>query len=163
MKKFLCVILPLLLVGCAAESDIKPVTRNISFTAEMTYFNEYYEMVAEVDENGDAKISLTHPEELSGLTFNIKNGDLIAEFNGIKIEADDSYKTAAVNFLYSAFKAEEPKVYKNNNRFFTKGKCDGGEYTMYISGTGLPLKICDSADRFEIVIKNATIQKEKQP
>ncbi|MBO5089651.1 MAG: hypothetical protein J6C27_01900 [Clostridia bacterium] len=163
MKKILCIISLVLLVGCNAESNIKPVTRNISFTAEMTYYNEYYEMAAEIYNNGDAKISLTHPEELSGLTFNIKNNDVIAEFNGIKIETDDSYKTAAVNFLYSAFKAENQKVNENNDRFFTKGKCDGGEYTMYISGTGLPLKICDSADRFEIIIKNLTIQKEKQP
>ncbi len=163
MKKFLCIISLFLLAGCTAESNIKPVTRNITFTAEMTYYNEYYEMAVEIYTNGDAKISLTHPEELKGLTFNIKNGGLSAEFDGIKIETDDSYKTAAVNFLYSAFKNEEQKVYKNDDRFFTKGKCDSGEYTMYISGTGLPLKICDSADRFEIIIKNITMQKEKQP
>ncbi len=163
MKKFLCIALLFLLVGCTAKSNIKPVTRNITFTAEMTYYNEYYEMSVEILKNGNAKISLTHPEELNGLTFNIKNNSLEGEFNGIKIETGDSFKTAAVNFIYAAFKDENQTVYKNDNRFFTKGKCDGGEYTMYLSGAGLPLKICDSADRFEIIIKNTTIHKEKQP
>ncbi len=163
MKKLFCVAMCLFLAGCSTSTDIKPVTRGISFTAEMTYYNEYYEMSVDIKHNGNAVISLTHPEELQGLVFNVTNSSLTADFSGIKIETDDSYKTAAVNFLYSAFKKEEQKVYKNDNRFFTKGECDGGEYTMYIAETGLPLKICDSADRFEIIIKNLKLNKEKEP
>lgn len=163
MKKLLCFTLLLMLAGCTAATDVKPITRNITFTAEMTYFNEYYEMSVDIKNNGDTNISLTHPDELKGLVFNIINGKTTAEFGGIKIESDDSYKTAAVNFLYSAFEKENQKVYENDDRFFIKGECDGGEYTMYISETGLPLKICDSSDRFEIIIKNLTLQKEKEP
>lgn len=163
MKKFLCLILLIPLIGCAQKTNIKPVTRNISFTAEMTYFNEYYEMAVDIKANGDTTFSMQHPEELKGLIFNVKDDNLTAEFSGIKIETDNNYKAAAVNFLYSAFKTQEYTVYENDNRFFVKGDCDVGEYKMYISGAGLPIKITDNANRFEIVIKNLKINKEKEP
>lgn len=129
----------------------------------MTYFNEYYEIAVDIKANGDATFSLQHPKELKGLTFFINDGNLTAEFTGIKIETDDNYKTTAVNFIYSAFEMQEQTVYENDDRFFTKGKCDGGEYKMYISEAGLPLSITDNIGRFEVIIKNIKINKEKEP
>ena len=163
MKKLLCLLLFVPLIGCTQKTNIKPVTRNISFTAEMAYYNEYYEMSVNIGSSGDMSVSVLQPRELEGLVFNITNGKTTAEYSGIKIDTNDTYKTAAANFIFSVFKAEKQEVFKNNNRFFTKGKCDGGEYKMYISEAGLPLKILDSADRFEILIKNLTINKEKEP
>ena len=163
MKKLLCLLLFIPLIGCAQKTNIKPVTRNISFITEMTYYNEYYEMAVNINGSGDMSISILQPKELEGLVFNITNGKTTAEFSGIKINTNDNYKTAAVNFIYSVLKTEKQEVFKSDNHFFTKGKCDGGEYKMYISEAGLPLKILDSGARFEIIIKNLTINKEKEP
>ena len=163
MKKLLCLLLFVPLIGCAQKTDIKPVTRNISFSAEMTYYNEYYEMAVDIKGNGDMSVSILQPKELEGLIFNIIDGKTTAEFSGIKINTDDNYKTAAINFISSVFKAEEQTVFENDNRFFTKGICDGGEYKMYISEAGLPLQIVDGGNRFEIIIKNLKIKKEKEP
>lgn len=129
----------------------------------MTYYNEYYEMAVDIKKNGDINVSMLHPEELQGLNFSITDGKTVAEYSGIKLEANDGYKTAAIGFIYSVFKAEEQAVFENDNRFFTKGVCDGGEYKMYISEAGLPLEISDSADRFKIITKNLKINKEKEP
>lgn len=156
MKKFLCLIFLFVLVGCTQKADVIPVTRNISFTAEMTYYNEYYEIAVDINKNGDITAAMIQPTELKGLVFTVQDGQTTAEFDGIKISAD-GFKTAAIDFIYSAFKSDNPKVYKNENRLFIKGDCDGGQFTMYISGSGLPLKIEDSADRFEIIIKNIKI------
>ncbi len=161
MKKILCVIFMFLLVGCTSTAKVKPITRGLSFTAEMTYYNEYYEMAIDIAKDGNTKIMLTQPEELADLVFEFKDGKVTTTFKGINCEMDDSYKTAAVGFIISAFKNQEQTVYKNKNQFYTNGKCDGGEYTLYIAETGLPLKICDSNNRFEIIIKNATLHKEK--
>ena len=163
MKKYFCISLALLLVGCSDVTDIKPILTNITFTAEMTYYNEYYEMAVDISENGDMVVTVNHPDELKGLRFDILNGEVTAAFNGIKLDGIDTYKTAAVNFLYSPFDVKNPKVYKKDDRFFIKGKCDGGEYTTYITESGLPLKICDNAERFEIIIKNLKLKKEKEP
>lgn len=156
MKKFLCLIFLFALVGCTQKADLTPVTRNISFTAEMTYYNEYYEIAVDINKNGDITAAMIHPTELKGLIFTVQGGQTTAEFDGIKISAD-GFKTAAIDFIYSAFKSDSPQVYKNENRLFIKGDCDGGQFTMYLSGSGLPLKIEDSADRFEIIIKNIKI------
>lgn len=129
----------------------------------MSYYNEYYEMDVDIKENGKMLVSILQPKELEGLVFTIKNGETTAEFSGIKIDTADNYKAAAVNFIYSVFKTEEQTVFENDKRFFTKGNCDGGEYKMYISEAGLPLKISDSADRFEIIVKNVKLNKEKEP
>ena len=163
MKKLLCLLLFIPLIGCAQKTNIKPVTRNISFSAEMSYYNEYYEMAVDINNSGDMSVSILQPKELEGLIFNIKDGKTTAEFSGIRINTDNNYKTAAVNFIYSVFKAEEQTVFENDNRFFTKGICDGGEYKMYISEAGLPLQILDSTNRFEVIVKNLKINKEKEP
>ena len=123
----------------------------------MTYYNEYYEIAVDIDKSGNITASMQHPSELKGLIFTVQDGQITAEFDGIKISIDDSYKTAAISFIYSVFKNQRPEVYKNENRLFTKGDCDGGQFTMYISGAGLPLEIKDSANRFEIIIKNLKI------
>lgn len=151
----------LMLVGCSNTANIKPVNRNISFTAEMTYYNEYYEMMVEIDESGNTTIKITHPDEIKNLVFEFKDGKVTSLFNGIECDVSDSYKTTAVNFIYTAFHNEKQIVYKNKDRIFAKGKCDGGEYTLYLTEAGLPLKICDSLNRFEIIINNLTINKEK--
>lgn len=163
MKKILCVVFMLLLVGCVDTVDVKPVTQNISFTAEMTYYNEYYEMTVDISDSGNADITVTHPKELDGLRFVIEDGTLHCEFEGLRLDVNDNHKTAAVNFLYAPFFDSNQRVYKKDSEFFVKGGCDGGEYIMYITESGLPLKLCDSADRFEVIIKNLKVKKEKEP
>ena len=58
---------------------------------------------------------MIHPTELKGLIFTVQGGQTTAEFDGIKISAD-GFKTAAIDFIYSAFKSDSPQVYKNENR-----------------------------------------------
>lgn len=153
----------LFLVGCSSGTDIEPVLRNISFTAEMSYYNENYEMAVEIFKDGEAVIELTYPEELKGLKFKIKNEELTSEYNGITFEDKNNFKTLAAELLYLPFKNEKQKVYNEDDCFFIKGKCNGGEYIMYVTEAGLPLEISDNLERFKIIIKNLTIIKEKEP
>ncbi len=157
MKKLLCVFSLLLLVGCAQSTNIKPVTRSLSFIGEMTYYNEYYEINADIDKQGKMTVKFTHPEELKDLTFTMIDDTVTCEFQGITYQYDDEHKSAALSFVYNAFCEENPQVYEKDNQFFTKGNFNDNEYKMFIGQTGLPLKIVDSAARFEILIKNATI------
>ena len=162
MKKILCFTLMLLLVGCSGSTDIKPVLRNIIFTAEMTYYNEFYEMEVDISKTGDAVIEVTYPEELKGLKFVSKNGEFTSEYNGIAFESNN-YNAMAAKILYLPFSNKTQGVYEKDNVLYIKGECDGGEYTMQVTEAGLPLKISDSAERFEIIIKNLTIKNEKEP
>ncbi len=163
MKKILLLIFVLTLCGCSSTAKVKPVTRGLTFTAEITYYNEYYECDVEINQTDQMKISLTYPEDLNGLVFTQKNNKIITEFKGIKCETVDSYSQTAINYIFKAFENETQKAYKNGEKLYTKGSLGDGEYTMYITEAGLPLKICDSLQRFEITIKNLTLHKEKQP
>lgn len=152
----------LLLSGCSGNTDVKPVLQNLTFTAEMSYYNEFYEMEANISKTGNAVIEVIYPEELKGLKFVIKNGEFISEYNGIAFECNN-YNAMAAEILYLPFSKKEQSVYEKDGAFYIRGECNGGEYTMQVTEAGLPLKINDSADRFEIVIKNLTIKKEKEP
>ena len=158
MKKLLCIFSLLLLVGCTKSAEIKPITRNISFTGEMTYYNEYYELSCEIDQSGNMEIGFTQPEELNALNFKIENGEIKSEFKGISYDFSDPHKTAFIDFIYTVFKADSPTVYEKDDEFFIKGSYDGGEYKMFLGASGLPIKITDSSGRFQIIIKNTTIK-----
>lgn len=159
MKKILCLFFVLLLSGCsdAERVDIKPIVRNISFTAEMTFYNEYYELAVDISKNGDTSVTVIHPSELDGLEFKIKDKKVTASLEGITLEVNNHNKTL-VDFLYKPFESENQTVYNNDEKFFIRGKCDGGEYTMYITEAGIPLSVCDNADRYEIIIKDFKIK-----
>lgn len=158
MKKLLSIFSLLLLVGCTTASEVKPVNRNVSFTCEMTYYNEYYELSCEIDENGNMEIGFIQPKELSDLTFKIENGEIKSEFKGISFDFSDPHKTAFIDFIYTVFKADNPAVYEKDDEFFIKGNYDGGEFKMFLGASGLPIKIIDSSGRFQILIKNPTIK-----
>ena len=58
MKKIISVsffiLLALALCGCSGKkTDISPVTRGISFTAELTYYNECYLAEVKIAESGE--------------------------------------------------------------------------------------------------------------
>ncbi len=158
MKKLLCIISLLLLVGCANVTKIKPITRGISFVGEMKYYNEYYELSVDIDKNGEMKIKIDEPTELGDLVFTFKDDEMSVSFKGISHEFGDTYKTEALNLIYKAFKEESPDVYEKNDEFFITGEYAGNEYKMFIGESGLPLKITNKGEKFEILIKNPTIK-----
>lgn len=160
MKKLLCIFSLLLLVGCTNASTIKPVTRNLTFTAELTYYNEFYEISGEINQNGKMTLKILQPDDLKDITFTVTNGNIKADFKGLSYNLNSPNQTNAISFIYNAFKDEAPKVYENNNEFFIKGQFDNFEYKMFIGQSGLPLEIIDSSGRFNVIFKNPGIKKE---
>ena len=158
MKKLLCIFSLLLLVGCTNPSTVKPITRNLTFSADLTYYNEFYEISGEIDQNGKMIIKISEPENLKDIVFTVTDGNIKADFKGISYNLNSPNQTNAILFIYNAFKEEAPKVYENNNQFFTKGKFENFEYKMFIGQSGLPLEIIDSSGRFNVIFKNPTIK-----
>ncbi len=159
MKKLLCVFLLLILTGCARASSITPITRNLSFTAEVTYYNEFYEISGEINQNGKMTLNFLEPEALKDIVFTITDNNIKAHFKGISYNYNSPQQSDVISFIYNAFKEEAPTVYENDNDFFTKGKFDDFEYKLFIGQSGLPLKIIDSSGRFNVIFKNPSIKK----
>ena len=163
----------LILTGCARASSITPITRNLSFTAEVTYYNEFYEISGEINHNGQMTLNFLEPEALKDIVFTITDNNIKAYFKGISYDYNSPQQSDVIScilsqlfcimmlisFIYNAFKEEAPTVYENDNDFFTKGKFDDFEYKLFIGQSGLPLKIIDSSGRFNVVFKNPSIKK----
>lgn len=160
MKKLLCIFLLFLLVGCTNPSTIKPITRNLTFSADLTYYNEFYEISGEINQNGKMTLKILQPEDLKDITFTVTDGNIKADFKGISYDFNSPHQTDAISFIYNAFKEEAQKVYENDNEIFLKGDFDNFEYKMFIGQSGLPLKIIDSSGRFNVIFKNPGIKKE---
>ncbi len=158
MKKILCLLFVFVLVGCSKTATVSPVTRNLSFEAEIKYYNESYEISANIDKNGKISIVFIHPDELKSTEFTITDGVTTAEIGGLSYDYSDSKNANIFNFIYEIFKDENPRVYKADNIFFIKGQFDGFEYKLFVGASGLPLSIADQSGRFEILFKNPTIK-----
>ena len=83
MKKVISVALLILITltlgGCSGKkTDISPVTRGISFTARLTYYNECYEAEVKIAESGAANFQITSPDTIKGLTFRFEDDSVTA-------------------------------------------------------------------------------------
>ena len=91
MKKIISVLLfsVLFLCACGGEKiNITPVTRCISFTAELTYYNECYEANVTVANNGETDMEIISPDTIKGLAFHFSGDEVTAKYAGLEYKAD---------------------------------------------------------------------------
>ncbi len=163
MRKILCLFLPfLLLCGCAVKSQaVKPVTKALSFDAQITYYNETYECNVKIFKNGDSEITFSSPKEIKGLKISYSANTVTADYNGLKYEINGTLpQFSASDILHKAFNYNYDTVYTNDNEYYVENK--NLNCKMYLGATGLPIKIIENSEKFSITIKNATIN-EKEP
>lgn len=168
MKKIisvaLLIVLTLILGGCSGKkTNISPVTRGISFTAELTYYNECYEAEVKVAENGAAVAEITSPDTIKGLTFRFDGDSVTAEYLGLEYKTDfhSLPEGNACIMLYEILtdaSGEGISVTADGDNYYIS--CDGeNRYRLYVGATGLPIKAEDTSKGFTAIFKNVTIQK----
>ena len=157
-------VLTLLLTSCGGEEvSVTPVTRGISFTAELTYYNENYEAAVTVSENGETVMEITYPDNIKGLTFKFNGEEVTAEFAGLEYKTDFKAfsEGACCMRLYEILKDtfnEESSVIKEGDNYCISGQSGDISYKMYLGGAGLPISAGDSGG-FTVNFKNVTILK----
>ncbi len=164
MKRLFCffmsLILCLTLLGCKKNiNSITPITRNLSFKAEVTFYNESFEADVFITDKDGMVIELTHPEDISGLKFNIKSGNITATYKGLEYKTTDSnmpHKNIA-GFLYEAFSLSNSEVFEEDDNYFVEGKTTDYSYRMFIGSSGLPIKIEEKSGIINVIIKNTAI------
>lgn len=160
MKKILCLIVPIfLLCGCASKTQkITPVTKGLSFNAQIMHYNEAYECNVNIAKNGDTEVAFSLPENLSGLKVFYSGDSVTAEFKGIKYTAlaQSLPQYSVSDTIYNIFSTNYTEVFEKNDSYFVNYSGNDGEYKMFIGATGLPIKI--TSPFFEAKIKNATIK-----
>ncbi len=163
MKKVLCLIsVFLILSGCAVESqNIKPITKGLSFNAEINYNKITYECIVKIAKNGDCEIEYILPKELEGLKTIYSANKVTADYKGLNYQIDDSLPQNSISdIIHKIFKDNYDTVFSNNDNYYVENK--NLNCKMYIGATGLPIEITENHSLFCITIKNATIN-EKEP
>lgn len=165
MKKIISLLLTALLVfslsGCkSGQSEIRPITKGITFAAEITYYNEYCEGTVSVDENGKMNIEITFPDTVKGLTLTFDGGGIKAEYAGLEYEISSLPEGIACGRLYEILEdtfSEDVKVTADGDESYIAGAAGDSEYRMYLGATGLPISAEDINGTFCVNFKNVTI------
>ena len=167
MKKTISVLLlaVLMLLLCACgdkKSDITPVVMGISFTAELTYYNECYEANVKVGENGETDMEITSPDTIKGLELHFDGEDVTAKYAGLDYKTDFASlpEGACCMLLYrilkDACKEDVCVIFGGDEYYIQRDAADIG-YKLFLGATGLPISAEDSENGFTVNFKNVTI------
>lgn len=171
MKKIISLLSAFILIfsfaGCSEKrSNILPVTKGITFTGEITYYNECYESLATVGENGDMDIEITSPDTLKGLSFHFDNGGVTTKYLGLEYKYDTKAMPEGIvcTYLYEIFcdtQKPDTAVICDQDVYYISGDTGKNDYIMYVGATGLPISAEDEKIGFKVDFKNVTIIPQK--
>lgn len=164
MKKIISVLFLAILFLCACGEKkiaVTPVTSGISFTAELTYYNECFEADVTVAENGETDMEITSPDTIKGLVFHFNGEEITAKYAGLEYKAD--FKSlpegACCARLYEILKDtfnEDVTVNLEENSYYIMRDSKDISYKLYLGATGLPISAEDNSG-FTVNFKNVTI------
>ncbi len=164
MKKIISVLFLAILFLCACGEKkiaVTPVTSGISFTAELTYYNECFEADVTVAKNGETDMEITSPDTIKGLVFHFNGEEITAKYAGLEYKAD--FKSlpegACCARLYEILKDtfnEDVTVNSEENSYYIMRDSKDISYKLYLGATGLPISAEDNSG-FTVNFKNVTI------
>ena len=164
MKKIISILLGLVcLCGCSS-GQTKPVLTEISFTAEITYYNEVYTLEAQMLKDATLVATIIEPEELKGLTLTVTKDGISAEYLGLTYKANEATlpfsKTVWDVYLPLLNIINTPDLVANGDGILT-GEAENQKYTLTISPTGLPQTLELKDKRLLVRFYNTKINKEE--
>lgn len=161
MKRIFSVLcLLLVLCSCASAKEVKPQLGGISFSAEVTYYNENYAFDGHLEKNGTLKAEITSPKELEGLNFTLNGDSVTVEYKGL------SYTPVEGSMPFSRVMEE---IYLPLRELALSDKVtsdkegrveEKGRYALTLSPTGLPQKLLIPDNRFEVRFYNISVKED---
>ena len=165
MKKALAVVLLIILVmcGCGKKNDIELKTKNISFVAEVSYYNESYSFKTKIDAKGNMSATVIKPDSFKDLTFDFSKGKTTAEFMGISYVPQNGKLPAnnAAKVIYEAMidvSSNKDVDEKDGKNFVAEGKIDNRKYVFVFSPAGFPLSLELTDEGYKAVFNNLTVE-----
>lgn len=158
--KITAFLLAVLFLCACSKTAVTPVVQGVTFNAHIIYFNKEYSVLADIEKNGDAVICVVEPQVISGAKFVITGDNAYAEYKDIKYPVNIDNAEGAPYFLFGCLTdAKDKKGQQSGEDIIISGKWQDREYEMYLSGSGIPLKI--SAKDIEIEILDAKIKTDR--
>lgn len=158
--KITAFLLAVLFLCACSKTAVTPVVRGVTFNAHIIYFNKEYLVLTDIDKNGNTVISVVEPQVISGAKFVVTGEGAYTEYKDIKYPVNIENAEGAPYFLFGCLTdAMDKKGQQVGENFIISGKWQDREYEMYLSGSGIPLKI--TAKDIEIEILDAKIKTEQ--
>ncbi len=163
MKKIISLIIILItLAACSGKEGVKPQLCGISFTADITYYNENYKGDFTVLDNGDMTVIIREPEILEGYTVTVANGKMTAEYLGLTFVPGTGNMpfSGVLDEVYSKLteiRGSSLLANLKNGEYILKDGKDLSEYTLYVSPTGLPQRLLIPDEAFSVYFYNVSI------
>lgn len=159
MKRFISVILLLLLCGCAGQTKVEPVTKGVNFECEAIYYNESYECLCDVQKNGDMTVKFTWPADIEGLEFSFTKNGVKAHFKELEYINDKVvFENSVASLIYEVMSMEDATVLEQDDVFYIEGANNDFEYKLQLGATGLPIKITTTPDIAKVEFKKVKIK-----
>lgn len=139
MKKFICALLCILfLSGCYGKS-VTPVNKNLTYRAHIFYYDEEYECFVNVGEDGKMTFCIDGGT-LDGFTTVFDKDKITCSYLGKETTlSKNSYKGALTSIFEMNESLTDKKAINKSGKCIIEGRTNSGEYTLFLSGTGLPL------------------------
>lgn len=164
-KTILLTFIFVILIGCNTNTTkaVKPNLRSISFTADITYYNEIYTADCIIDKDGNLQVVMNSPDSLKGLLLEYSGNECKASYNGLVIDNAQSYLpvTSPVALLKDIIKnSEDAQVVQDNKKLIMKGKYKDNNYYLSLAPTGLPIAFYLPDYGMSVAFKNVAVLNE---
>lgn len=162
MKRLIPIFLAIVCLCSCKGGEIKPHITGISFTAELTYFNETYIMEAQIDKDETLTARIKEPEAIKDLNLTVNDKGITAEYLGLKYEANE----ATLPFSKTVWDAYLPLRHiissgaVANNNGILEGQTENLKYRLAVSPTGLPQSLELTNRKLGIRFYNIEIKEE---
>lgn len=163
MKKLVFIFIMLISLCSCKDTQIEPKLTQISFTAELSYFNEVYSFDGQILKDKTLKITMKEPEGLKDLNLTVNSDGITAEYMGLTYIANEATmpfsRIIAETYTPLVALAGEESVTADKNGEIS-GKADEIEYKLTVSPTGLPQKLELDSRHITVKFYNISIKEE---
>lgn len=166
MKKIICVFMSLMLLcSCSSKTELKVVNKGISYKTHIFYYGQEYDCYIKTSLDGDMVFTVTNGI-LAG--FSVGFSDKGTTFSYMDKSTENPYplmKNNLFSYLYEMncyFDNAQYVVKEDNKSYNVTGKTGLGEFTLWVSPTGLPIGAqLDSSD-FTVEFYDVTMEKDNK-
>ena len=129
----------------ARKTEVNPVTAGISFSSQFSFRDGNYACEGSIEKSGKAKIVLTDPSALKGMTFSFDGEAATVDFLGLSHSwiSNDLAPMAPAEILAAVFRdlsKKDPAILEKDDFVITESLA-GMEYTLHFGATGLPISL----------------------
>lgn len=167
MKKIILtfILITVFLSGCSKMQKspaVTAVTTGLSFNAEISTDDGVYNYSVKINKNGDTEMESINTDGSAYINYLFAGDNVTYKYGNLEYKTTifSLNENTAADLIHLVFKnitEEKRPIEYNNEQYYIKGDTKKYKYTVFIGGSGIPLKITEENKNITVLIKNAKI------